>query len=758
MTDCPKTTDCPKAECGAMIGEDGYCTRCGTAARPQAVPRVPRPVTVPRTATFPASSSSSASRRGSSGPSSSGRGSTSSSARFDSRRAPLVSLPAVPADDHMVPVHDDLHVPEDKRFCLNPDCKQPVGRTRNGQSGRPEGFCTQCGTEFCFRPPLSPGVLVGDGQFEVKGAIDHGGLGWVFRAWDRRVKHWVALKGLIDPGDADKRRSAVAELAALAEAKHRNIVTVHTVVTHPNPRTGKDVDYIVMEYLNGSSLKELYRKHREKGTFLPVAQVCGFALEVLAALEHLHNRRLLYCDLSADNVIHSTVGVKLIDLGAVHRMDDLDGPIWGKNGYQDPQIATYGPSVATDLYPVGRMMALLSFPFPGFSTDNPIPGPDEVEVLRRHPSFHGLLRRATNHDLRQRFASAADMAEQLECVLREVRADEEKQPFPAASVLFGPELRVVGADPDAFPAEPPDIVAAALALPDPQVDPADPHAGLLAGISSYSLDEIERVLAQLPDPSLETRLRVVRTRIELRRPEVGEDLDGLGQEQPGDWRVAWLRGLRSLVDADVEAAQERFTAVLDALPGEAAPKLALALCAERAGVAELAGRYYRTVWQTDRSYVSAAFGLARARFALGDHTGMVTALETVPESSRYGVTAQLCAILARQRGLTDGQPPAADFFTAAEQLHTLDLDERRRALAITEVLETTLSWERAGRPWPHGPATAIPATLLGRPLSRPGVRDALEAAYRELARLAPTQAARITLIDKANEHRNRSWT
>ncbi len=746
-------TNCPQMGCGAMIGEDGYCTRCGTAARPQAAPPARLPAAVPRTATFRVRSSSSVSGRDVSG-----RGSIGSGSRFGAHRAQLVSLPPVPSDDHMVPLLDDPHVPEDKRFCPNPDCKRPVGRARNGQSGRPEGFCTQCGTEFCFRPPLGPGLLVGDGQFDVKGAIEHGGLGWVYRAWDRRVKHWVVLKGLIDPDDPDKRQAAVAELAALADAKHRNIVTVHTVVTHPHPRTGKDVDYIVMEYLNGPSLKQLHQEHRRDDTFLPVAQVCGFALEVLAALEHLHDRGLLYCDVSADNVIHSTVGVKLIDLGAVRRMDDLDGPVWGKRGYQDPQIATHGPSTMTDLYPVGRMMALLSFPFPGFAADDPIPSPDEVELLRRHPSFHGLLRRATNPDPQRRFASTADMAEQLERVLREVRAHEEEQPFPAASALFGPELRVVGDDPDIFPTEEPDIVAAALALPDPQVDPADPHAGLLAAISTDSPDETERVLAQLPDPSLETRLRVVRARIELRRPEVDDYLGMLDQEQPGDWRVHWLGGLSSLVDGDIEVARERFSAVLDALPGEAAPKLALALCAERTGTAELAARYYEIVWRTDRSYVSAAFGLARARFALGDRTGMATALEAVPESSRYGVTARLCAVLARHRGYADGQPPVADFFTAAECLHTLDLDERRRELAITEVLETALGWERAGRPWPHGSVASIPDTLLGHPLSRLGIRDGLEAAYRELARLAPTQAERITLVDKANHHRNRSWT
>jgi serine/threonine-protein kinase PknG len=89
-------------------------------------------------------------------------------------------------------------------------------------------------------------------------------------------------------------------------------------------------------------------------------------------------------------------------------------------------------------------------------------------------------------------------------------------------------------------------------------------------------------------------------------------------------------------------------------------------------------------------------------------------------------------------------------------VHTLDLDERRRWHAVAELLETVLGWERAGRPWPDG--IPIPDTLFGRPLSQRGVRDGLEAAYRELARLAPTAAERITFVDKANHRRNRSWT
>jgi serine/threonine-protein kinase PknG len=662
----------------------------------------------------------------------------------------------------MAPVLPDPQVDEPKRFCPNPGCRHQVGRGRDGRPGRVEGFCSQCGTRYSFRPPLlQPGELVGDGgQFRVEGAITHGGLGWVYQAWDCRVERWVVLKGLIDPDDPDKRQAAVAELKALADASHPNIVTVFNVVWHPHPLTGRNVDYIVMECLSGKSLKQLREERPSSDPYLPVDQICGFALEVLAALDHLHEQRgLLHCDVSADNVIHSTSGVKLIDLGAVRRINDRDNLIlWGKPGYQDPRITIYGPSVATDLYAVARMMAVLSFPFPKFSRGEPIPGPDKVELLARHPSFAGLLRRATNPDPRQRFASAADMAEQLQGVLREVRAVQGRPFPPAASTRFGPELRVVGADPDTFPTRDPDPVAAALALPDPQVDPADPHAGLLAAISAEGPDETERVLAALADPSPETRLRVVRARIELGHLDTaGADLDALTDQQPGDWRIDWYRGLKSLVDGDVDGAQQHFTAVLDALPGEAAPKLALALCAAREGAAELAARYYATVWQTDRSYVSAAFGLARARFALGDIADAATALATVPESSRYADTARLCAILARARGCADGQPPVTDFFTAAEQLVTLKLDDQRRELAIAEVLETVLRWEHANRPWPPEPPAPIPATLFGYRLNQRGVRDRLESAYRELARLAPTRADRIAFVDKANDRRNRSW-
>ena len=68
---------------------------------------------------------------------------------------------------------------------------------------------------------------------------------------------------------------------------------------------------------------------------------------------------------------------------------------------------------------------------------------------------------------------------------------------------------------------------------------------------------------------------------------------------------------------DNENAALSFDAVYDAFPGEPAPKLALGICAEVLGQLDNAAEYYRLVWATDPSFVSAAFGLARVQIAAG---------------------------------------------------------------------------------------------------------------------------------------------
>ncbi|NDZ72949.1 protein kinase, partial [Streptomyces sp. SID10362] len=366
----------------------------------------------------------------------------------------LVEVPAVPRPDPREMVMDRPEVPERKRFCSRSDCGAPVGRSRGERPGRTEGFCTKCGHPYSFVPKLKSGDVV-HGQYEVVGCLAHGGLGWIYLAVDRAVSdRWVVLKGLLDTGDQDAMAAAISERRFLAEIEHANIVRIYNFVEHLDQRTGSLDGYIVMEYVGGKSLKEIANARRSpqgRRDPLPVEQACAYGIEALEALGHLHSRKLLYCDFKVDNAIQTEDQLKLIDMGAVRRMDDDESAIYGTVGYQAPEVADVGPSVASDLYTVGRTLAVLTFDFQGYTTvyADSLPDPDNIDVFRRYESFYRLLVRATDPDPARRFASAQEMAEQLTGVLREVVSLQTGRARPAVSTLFGPEVRVT--DTELFP-------------------------------------------------------------------------------------------------------------------------------------------------------------------------------------------------------------------------------------------------------------------------------------------------------------------
>ncbi|GAA4294247.1 serine/threonine-protein kinase [Streptomyces venetus] len=348
-------------------------------------------------------------------------------------------------------VLDNPEVPERKRFCSRSDCGAQVGRARGDRPGRTEGFCTKCGHPYSFVPKLK-GLDVVHGQYEVVGCLAHGGLGWIYLAVDRAVSdRWVVLKGLLDTGDQDAMAAAISERRFLAEIEHANIVRIYNFVEHLDQRTGSLDGYIVMEYVGGKSLKEIANARRTpqgRRDPLPVEQACAYGLEALEALGHLHSRNLLYCDFKVDNAIQTEDQLKLIDMGAVRRMDDEESAIYGTVGYQAPEVAEVGPSVASDLYTVARTLAVLTFDFQGYTNvyADSLPDPDHIEVFRQYESFYRLLVRATDPDPARRFASAQEMTEQLTGVLREVVSLQTGRARPALSTLFGPELRVTDAE------------------------------------------------------------------------------------------------------------------------------------------------------------------------------------------------------------------------------------------------------------------------------------------------------------------------
>ncbi|MEU0587874.1 tetratricopeptide repeat protein [Streptomyces sp. NPDC006132] len=719
--------------------------------------------------------------------------------------AGLVQVPPIPRPDPRAMVLDHPEVPERKRFCSRSDCGAPVGRARGDRPGRTEGFCTKCGHPYSFVPKLKAGDVV-HGQYEVVGCLAHGGLGWIYLAVDRAVSdRWVVLKGLLDTGDQDAMAAAISERRFLAEIEHANIVRIYNFVEHLDQRTGSLDGYIVMEYVGGKSLKEIANARRTpegRRDPLPVEQACAYGIEALEALGHLHSRNLLYCDFKVDNAIQTEDQLKLIDMGAVRRMDDEESAIYGTVGYQAPEVAEAGPSVASDLYTVARTLAVLTFDFQGYTNvyADSLPDPDHIEVFRQYESFYRLLVRATDPDPARRFASAQEMTEQLTGVLREVVSLQTGRARPALSTLFGPELRVT--DTELFPkldgevsrlgaravrarrgapalpavpaqpqrpgsaqglVKPVDTGAAALALPVPRVDPTDPNAGFLAGLMTSAPAELLGALAAAPSPSIETRLRQLRAWLETGDPAAAlESLARLEGERPDDWRVVWYRGVAALVTGDDEGAALAFDAIYDAFPGEIAPKLALGLCAEVLGQLDNAAEYYRLVWSTDPSYVSAAFGLARVQLATGDRRGAVRTLESVPESSIHYTAARVAAVRARlrQRTATASDVPFLEDLTAAaaqvEALEAYGLDPARREQLSAEVLGCALDWVLSG-----GQGSAPPAaggrTLLGSGLDERGLRFGLERSYRTLARLARGGEERIDLVERANRYRPRTW-
>ena len=278
-------------------------------------------------------------------------------------------LVTVPTTEDIEPASAILTNPvlaESKRECSS--CGRPVGRGAAGRAGPSEGVCPHCGTVFSFSPHLETGELVAD-QYEVQGCIAHGGVGWIYLAIDRNVSdRWVVLKGLLQPGGEQAQAIAVAERQFLAMMNHPGIVKIHNFVEHPG-FDGRPVGYIVMEYIGGTTLQAILERQQaeapegEPKSMMPVEQALGYVLDVIPALSYLHSLGLAYNDLKPDNIMLTEDNVELIDMGAVSGIGDF-GYIYGTRGFQAPEIVRTGPTIATDIYTVGRTLAKLTVELP----------------------------------------------------------------------------------------------------------------------------------------------------------------------------------------------------------------------------------------------------------------------------------------------------------------------------------------------------------------------------------------------------------
>jgi serine/threonine-protein kinase PknG len=744
----PRTPDpsggrCTQPGCTGTI-VDGYCDVCGSPGGPASEPAADdqSPISAGGAVSAMTAGSSRLQSTALGSQRVSGNGSKitkrvrSGSQRLRSARlgAGLTRVPPAPVIDAAQAIMKNPQVPEEKRNC--PNCGAPVGRSRDGQPGRTEGFCPKCGNQFSFTPKLKPGDLVGN-QYEVAGCLAHGGLGWIYLAKDHNVSdRWVVLKGLLNTGDKDALAVAIVEKQFLAQVEHPLIVEIYNFVTH------EDAGYIVMEYVGGISLKQILkdRMRANNGRFdpLPVDQALAYILEILPAFSYLHDLGLIYCDFKPDNLIQVGDAVKLIDLGGVRRADDQESAIYGTVGYQAPEVAQVGPTVASDIYTIGRTCAVLMTEFRGYQTKyvDRLPPVEETPLFATHDSLYRLLSKACAADPADRFASVDEFRVQLLGVLREVVA--HKTPgtalTSAASVLF----------------EAPAITSEALEwneLPALRVDTSDPQ---YAWLSNIPVDDPASRLDQLreaPEATAEVRLAQAHAALELRRRDFVEQIvNEMLVGDPWEWRAVWVAGLSALDAGDFASAQSSFNAVYGQVPGELAPKLALALACEHGGEGDIAEGLYRTCASTDANYVAAAaFGMARIRSARHDVPGAVQALDLVPSTSRsYPEARRLQAMQLYESG--DGLPALAQ---AMDSISGVRLDPREKSELTAEILEralTEVDKNGSKSEIKIGPYEASDETL----------RDGLEATYRHLAGIETDEQRRYTLVDKANAVRR--WT
>ena len=218
------------------------------------------------------------------------------------------------------------------------------------------------------------------------------------------------------------------------------------------------------------------------------------------------------------------------------------------------------------------------------------------------------------------------------------------------------------------------------------------------------------------------------------------------QADPWEWRALWLSGLAALQQSRWDDAAAAFNAVYKQVPGELAPKLALALACEKGDRPQVAEGFYNTCAETDAAYVAtSAFGMARIRADTGDTDGAVAALDLVPPTSRgYGESRQLRAEVLL-RGAGDDLTRLSAAMTSVEGAGMEPYDRAKLTARILghglEVVER------------KGPGTVRIGSYEAK---EPSLREGLEASYRVLAREAQDRDTQVLMVGRANAVRN--WT
>ena len=162
--------------------------------------------------------------------------------------------------------------------------------------------------------PLSTGLRLG--SYAIEETIGAGGMGEVYRARDIRLNRTVAIKVL--PAhiakDPESRHRLECEARAIAALSHPHICRLYDVGTHD------DIDFLVMEYLEGETLAARLGRGP-----IPTTEAIRFAIEIASALDRAHRAAIVHRDLKPGNIMLTEQGSKVLDFGLAKVLDgDVD--------------------------------------------------------------------------------------------------------------------------------------------------------------------------------------------------------------------------------------------------------------------------------------------------------------------------------------------------------------------------------------------------------------------------------------------------
>ncbi|MBO0814255.1 MAG: Stk1 family PASTA domain-containing Ser/Thr kinase, partial [Actinobacteria bacterium] len=305
------------------------------------------------------------------------------------------------------------------------------------------------------------------GRYELDGIVGRGGMAEVYRARDIRLDRIVAVKTLREDLARDQTFQARFRREAQSAASLNNPSIVAVYDTGEDDTGGSHIPYIVMEYVDGRTLRDLLREDRR---LLP-ERALEITDGVLRALEYSHRSGIVHRDIKPGNVMLTRGGqVKVMDFGIARAVSDAQATmtqtaqVIGTAQYLSPEQAR-GERVdaRSDLYSTGCLLYELLTGRPPFLGDSPVAiayqhvRENPVPPSRVDPEVpqwaDAIVLRAMAKDPRDRYQSAADMRADIQRALQGVPVAAPRTAVYGAATTqrVGPAAAVAGIPTGAMP-------------------------------------------------------------------------------------------------------------------------------------------------------------------------------------------------------------------------------------------------------------------------------------------------------------------